>query len=165
MATHLSSGQLQLQLLALPLSHIFARVCLYACLGTGMETAIATSVPAMLEEAREIRPTIIAGVPHIFERVHRGLFDAAARRARGTCGRDAGRGAGRARGIRARPPPVSHWNTAEGSSRLSEPSTVIPVAPSFSAMRSITRVWAISPFTAPITSASPFASPAFSIMS
>ena len=56
-------------------------------------------------------------------------------------------------------------NTASGLSRLSEPSSSIPSAPSAATTRSMERVWSISPLTPPMISASPSALPRSSIMS
>ena len=62
-------------------------------------------------------------------------------------------------------PTRAYWKTASGLSRLSEPSKAMAFRPSAETARSIERVWAISPSTAPITSASPAALPVASIWS
>lgn len=59
-----------LQLLSLPLAHIFARVTLWAGIGYGYETAIGESIPRLMRNLAEVEPTIFAGVPHIFENIY-----------------------------------------------------------------------------------------------
>lgn len=63
-----------LQLLSLPLAHIFARVTLWAGIGYGFETAVGESIPRLMHNLAEVEPTIFAGVPHIFENIYHRLL-------------------------------------------------------------------------------------------
>lgn len=67
------------QLLFLPLSHIFARMLLWAGIGYGVETAFAESLQQVLENLREVEPTFFGSVPRIFEKIHAYLVEDAHR--------------------------------------------------------------------------------------
>lgn len=58
------------QLLFLPLAHIFARVLQFAWLKTRHILAFAESVDKVAENLKTVRPTIMAGVPRVFERIY-----------------------------------------------------------------------------------------------
>ncbi|MEM1348833.1 MAG: AMP-binding protein [Myxococcota bacterium] len=58
-----------LQLLALPLAHVFARTCLYASLRVGAQTAIIPGLDGLMRAMRAVRPTVFVGVPYVFERL------------------------------------------------------------------------------------------------
>lgn len=60
-------------LMALPLAHIFARSVLWAGVKVGFETAFARELRFVMQDMREVSPTMFAGVPHIFERIQRQL--------------------------------------------------------------------------------------------
>ena len=65
-----------LRLNFLPLSHIFARTCdLYCWLAGGTRMALAESRDTVIADCQAIQPTILNGVPHFYDRVHRGLSD------------------------------------------------------------------------------------------
>jgi long-chain acyl-CoA synthetase len=63
-----------LRLNFLPLSHIFARTCdLYCWLAGGTRMALAESRDTVIADCQAIKPTILNGVPHFYDRVLRGL--------------------------------------------------------------------------------------------
>ncbi len=62
-------------LMALPLAHIFARAVLWAGVKIGFETVFARDLRHLMQDMREVAPTIFAGVPHIFERIQRRLMN------------------------------------------------------------------------------------------
>jgi long-chain acyl-CoA synthetase len=65
-----------LRLNFLPLSHIFARTCdLYCWVASGTRMALAESRDTVIADCQTIKPTILNGVPHFYDRVHRGLAD------------------------------------------------------------------------------------------
>lgn len=57
------------QVLFLPLAHIFARVLYLTAIGYGMETAIPDDMRSLLADMLEVQPTFFAGVPQLFEQV------------------------------------------------------------------------------------------------
>lgn len=63
------------QLLFLPLAHIFARVLYLSGLGAGFCTVLEPSPAHLLEACAETRPTFFAGVPHVFEILRRRIED------------------------------------------------------------------------------------------
>lgn len=63
------------QLLFLPLAHIFARVLYLAGLGAGFCTVLEPSPARLLDACSETRPTFFAGVPHVFEVLRRRIED------------------------------------------------------------------------------------------
>lgn len=54
----------------LPLSHIFERSAMYLYLLNGMAVHYAESIEKVPENLAEVRPTILVGVPRIFEKVY-----------------------------------------------------------------------------------------------
>lgn len=58
------------QLLSLPLAHIFARVTLWGAISYGFETAVGEHIKHMMRNLAEVSPTVFAGVPHIYENIH-----------------------------------------------------------------------------------------------
>lgn len=54
----------------LPLSHIFERSSMYLYILNGMAVHYAESVDKVPDNLREVRPTILVGVPRIFEKVY-----------------------------------------------------------------------------------------------
>src|SRR4029453_7579631 len=55
----------------LPLSHVFERMGgLYGMLAAGATIAFAENFEAVAENAREVRPTVLLGVPRFFEKVY-----------------------------------------------------------------------------------------------
>ena len=59
-----------LQYLWLPLSHSFGKLLLTAQVRVGFATAVDGDVTALVENLQVIRPTVMAGAPRIFEKVH-----------------------------------------------------------------------------------------------
>jgi long-chain acyl-CoA synthetase len=57
-------------LLFLPLAHVFARVIAYSSVRAGCLLAFAESLLTVGENLKEIRPTFIASVPRIFEKIY-----------------------------------------------------------------------------------------------
>ena len=62
------------QLLFLPLAHIFARILEMACITTGAKTAFAESIPKLVDNLSEVRPTFMGSVPRIYEKVYNGVI-------------------------------------------------------------------------------------------
>ncbi|HKI06745.1 MAG TPA: long-chain fatty acid--CoA ligase [Thermoanaerobaculia bacterium] len=58
------------QLLFLPLAHSFAKVLEVAFIRTGVATAIDGSVDDLVANLAAVRPTIMAGVPRVYEKVY-----------------------------------------------------------------------------------------------
>lgn len=61
----------------LPLSHIFERMLDYFCFWRGVSIAYAESMEAMPHNLLEVRPTLMAVVPRVLERIHDRVMDAA----------------------------------------------------------------------------------------
>jgi long-chain acyl-CoA synthetase len=54
----------------LPMSHVFERMAgLYTMMAAGVTTAFARSIDTVAEDAMEVHPTILTGVPRFFEKV------------------------------------------------------------------------------------------------
>jgi long-chain acyl-CoA synthetase len=54
----------------LPLSHVFERMAgLYTMMAAGVSTAFARSIDTVAQDAMEVHPTILTGVPRFFEKV------------------------------------------------------------------------------------------------
>lgn len=58
------------QLLFLPMAHVFAKLLQCVWFGTGHEMAIDADVTRIVENLGDVRPTVAASVPRIFEKVH-----------------------------------------------------------------------------------------------
>ena len=55
----------------LPLSHMFERTCgYYLAIQAGAQTVYARSISLLAEDLRTQRPSVLIGVPRIFERIH-----------------------------------------------------------------------------------------------
>jgi long-chain acyl-CoA synthetase len=67
---HLSFGKDDIVLSVLPLSHIFERQAMYMYLYQGMVVYYAESLDTIGPNLREVRPTILVGVPRIFEKIY-----------------------------------------------------------------------------------------------
>ena len=65
------------QLIFLPLAHIFARVLELAWIRTGHLLAFAESIDKVVDNMAVIKPTFLAGVPRIFEKIRDKTMDAA----------------------------------------------------------------------------------------
>jgi long-chain acyl-CoA synthetase len=59
-----------MQLLFLPMAHVFAKVLQCTWFGTGHEMAIDGDVQKVADNIHETRPTVVASVPRIFEKVY-----------------------------------------------------------------------------------------------
>lgn len=60
----------------LPLSHIFERTITYygACISAGAKVYFARDITTVLTDMIEVRPTIFASVPRVFEKMHAGIL-------------------------------------------------------------------------------------------
>lgn len=55
----------------LPMAHVAERIAgFYMRVNVGISTAFASSIPAVLEEVKEVRPTLFGSVPRIFEKAY-----------------------------------------------------------------------------------------------
>ncbi len=66
---HFSFGVADSALSVLPLSHIFEREAMYMYLYRGMSVYFAESLETIGPNLREVHPTILVGVPRIFEKI------------------------------------------------------------------------------------------------
>ena len=60
------------QYLWLPLSHVFGKVLLGSQVLIGVETAVDGRVDKIVENLPAVRPTVMAGVPRVFEKIYQG---------------------------------------------------------------------------------------------
>lgn len=65
------------QLIFLPLAHIFARVLQFAWIRTGHTLAFAQSIDKIVDNMAELKPTFMAGVPRIFEKIRAKVIEQA----------------------------------------------------------------------------------------
>ncbi len=66
-----------LRICSLPLSHIYARTCdLYSWVYSATQLALAESRETVLEDCREIRPTMLNSVPYFYDKLCRHLYAA-----------------------------------------------------------------------------------------
>ncbi|HET6978350.1 MAG TPA: long-chain fatty acid--CoA ligase [Pyrinomonadaceae bacterium] len=75
---HLSFGEHDIALSVLPLSHVFERQAMYMYLHQGMAVYFAESLQTVGPNLREVRPTVLVGVPRIFEKIYERIRDRAA---------------------------------------------------------------------------------------
>ena len=75
---HLSFGEQDTVLSVLPLSHVFERQAMYMYLYKGMAVHFAESLQTIGPNLREVRPTILVGVPRIFEKIYARIQERAA---------------------------------------------------------------------------------------
>jgi len=75
---HLSFGEEDAALSVLPLSHVFERQAMYMYLHQGMAVYFAESLQTIPQNLREVRPTILVGVPRMFEKVYQRIQERAA---------------------------------------------------------------------------------------
>ncbi|MHB9096313.1 MAG: AMP-dependent synthetase/ligase [Syntrophales bacterium] len=54
----------------LPLTHMLQRMSVYAALHAGIRGVYAESIDKLIDNCRELKPTIQVGVPRIFEKIH-----------------------------------------------------------------------------------------------
>jgi long-chain acyl-CoA synthetase len=67
---HFSFGVADTALSVLPLSHIFEREAMYMYMYRGMAVYFAESLETIGSNLREVHPTILVGVPRIFEKIY-----------------------------------------------------------------------------------------------
>jgi long-chain acyl-CoA synthetase len=75
---HLSFGEHDIALSVLPLSHVFERQAMYMYLYQGMAVYFAESLLTIGPNLREVRPTVLVGVPRIFEKIYARIRERAA---------------------------------------------------------------------------------------
>ena len=75
---HLSFGEQDTALSVLPLSHVFERQAMYMYLHRGMAVYFAESLQTIGPNLREVRPTVLVGVPRIFEKIYARIRERAA---------------------------------------------------------------------------------------
>jgi long-chain acyl-CoA synthetase len=77
---HLSFGEHDTALSVLPLSHVFERQAMYMYLHKGMAVYFAESLLTIGANLREVHPTVLVGVPRIFEKIYQRIRERAAER-------------------------------------------------------------------------------------
>ncbi len=75
---HLEIGEEDTVLSVLPLSHVFERQAMYMYLHHGMAVYFAESLQTIGPNLREVRPTIVVGVPRMFEKIYQRIQEHAA---------------------------------------------------------------------------------------
>ena len=75
---HFSFGEQDTVLSVLPLSHVFERQAMYMYLYRGMAVYFAESLQTIGPNMREVCPTILVGVPRIFEKIYARIRERAA---------------------------------------------------------------------------------------
>ena len=75
---HLSFGEHDTVLSVLPLSHVFEREAMYMYLHKGMAVYFAESLLTIGPNLQEVRPTVMVGVPRIFEKIYARIRERAA---------------------------------------------------------------------------------------
>ena len=75
---HLSFGEHDTALSVLPLSHVFERQAMYMYLHQGMAVYFAESLQTVGPNLREVSPTVLVGVPRIFEKIYQRIQERAA---------------------------------------------------------------------------------------
>ena len=75
---HLSFGKQDSALSVLPLSHVFERQAMYMYLYLGMAVYYSESLQTIGPNLREVKPTILVGVPRIFEKIYARIQERAA---------------------------------------------------------------------------------------
>jgi long-chain acyl-CoA synthetase len=75
---HLSIGEQDTVLSLLPLSHVYERQAMYMYLHHGMAVYFAESLQTIASNVREVRPTLLVGVPRLFEKIYARIQERAA---------------------------------------------------------------------------------------
>ena len=75
---HLVIGKQDTVLSVLPLSHVYERQAMYMYLHHGMAVYFAESLQTIGPNLREVRPTILVGVPRLFEKIYARIHEHAA---------------------------------------------------------------------------------------
>ncbi len=81
-SAHLSIGEEDSVLSVLPLSHVFERLAMYMYLYHGVSVFFAESLDKIGDNLREVQPTLLVGVPRIFEKIYARIKDRAAEKGR-----------------------------------------------------------------------------------
>jgi long-chain acyl-CoA synthetase len=77
---HHDFGKHDVALSVLPLSHVFERQAMYMYLHKGMAVYFAESLQTIGPNMREVSPTVLVGVPRIFEKIYQRIQESAAER-------------------------------------------------------------------------------------
>jgi long-chain acyl-CoA synthetase len=75
---HLEIGEKDAVLSVLPLSHVYERQAMYMYLHHGLAVYFAESLQTIAPNLREVRPTLLVGVPRLFEKVYARIRERAA---------------------------------------------------------------------------------------
>ncbi|HET8782377.1 MAG TPA: long-chain fatty acid--CoA ligase, partial [Pyrinomonadaceae bacterium] len=75
---HLSFGEHDVALSVLPLSHVFERQAMYMYLYRGIKVCFAESLQTIAPNLLEVRPTVLVGVPRMFEKIYARIQERAA---------------------------------------------------------------------------------------
>ncbi len=75
---HLDIGEKDAVLSVLPLSHVYERQAMYMYLHHGLAVYFAESLQTIAPNLREVRPTLLVGVPRLFEKVYARIRERAA---------------------------------------------------------------------------------------
>ena len=59
----------------LPLTHMLQRMTVYAALHAGIRGVYAESIDKLIDNFRELRPTVQVGVPRVFEKIHARIME------------------------------------------------------------------------------------------
>jgi long-chain acyl-CoA synthetase len=59
----------------LPLTHMLQRMTVYAALHAGIRGVYAESIDKLVDNFRELRPTVQVGVPRVFEKIHARIME------------------------------------------------------------------------------------------
>ncbi len=63
------------QYLWLPMSHVFGKVLMVGHIGSGSVTAVDGRIPKLVDNLAVVRPTLMAAVPRIFEKVYNRILE------------------------------------------------------------------------------------------
>jgi len=83
---HHEFGEHDTALSVLPLSHVFERQAMYMYLHKGMAVYFAESLQTIGPNLREVSPTVLVGVPRIFEKIYQRIRETAAERGKVSVG-------------------------------------------------------------------------------
>jgi long-chain acyl-CoA synthetase len=73
--TLIGVGPQDVELSFLPLSHVFERMIYYAITAAGGSIGYAESIETVAQNVGEVRPTILASVPRLYEKMHARILD------------------------------------------------------------------------------------------
>jgi long-chain acyl-CoA synthetase len=75
----LDTSSADVSLSFLPLSHIFERMVFYKLMLDGVFVVFAESLQTVARDLERVKPTVMTGVPRVYEKFHAGVLDAVAR--------------------------------------------------------------------------------------